>query len=83
MLFSRNDGQYKTDGQEGDGTVRYFVNFLKTGNIGTYVIDEKGIVFTEELEDDIDDDDGSIKLGLGDFIFYSVLVSKVRINVGG
>lgn len=49
MLFSRNDGSYKTDGSEGDGVERYFVKFLTTGNVGTYIIDEMGVVFTEEV----------------------------------
>lgn len=34
---------------------------------------------TEDVEEDEDDDDSSLKLGLGDFVFYSVLIARASL----
>eukprot|EP00548_Thalassiothrix_antarctica_P002805 CAMPEP_0194134546 /NCGR_PEP_ID=MMETSP0152-20130528/4618_1 /TAXON_ID=1049557 /ORGANISM="Thalassiothrix antarctica, Strain L6-D1" /LENGTH=510 /DNA_ID=CAMNT_0038830335 /DNA_START=118 /DNA_END=1650 /DNA_ORIENTATION=- len=61
-----------------DGETRYFVKDRHGAVRRILVLDDAGRVMEvqQNSRDDDDDKDNSIKLGLGDFIFYSLLTSK-------
>ena len=60
--------------------MRYLV-YNRDGQLKrTLFVDEEGKVMEEKLRQVDEKDSNNIKLGLGDFIFYSVLVSKAAEN---
>lgn len=77
--FPRGGGKVVRERGSHGRKYKYAV-YSKTGELRrTLVVDKKGVVYEMSFDDDDSVDEeagGAIRLGLGDFIFYSVMVAK-------
>ncbi|KAL7435160.1 hypothetical protein ACHAXM_004484 [Skeletonema potamos] len=80
VKFPQGGGRIETTCNDGDDEIRYVV-YNKDGVVRrTLVVDESGKVMEVKKSTVKSVGENNIKLGLGDFIFYSVLVSKAAEN---
>ncbi|KAK1748202.1 presenilin [Skeletonema marinoi] len=80
VKFPRGGGRIESTSNDDDDEIRYVV-YNKDGELRrTLVVNESGKVLEVLKSAAKSVGDNNIKLGLGDFIFYSVLVSKAAEN---
>jgi hypothetical protein len=79
-MFPRGGGRIEATSNDDEDEIRYVV-YNKDGELRrTLVVNESGKVLEVVKSAAKSVGDNNIKLGLGDFIFYSVLVSKAAEN---